>query len=76
MTASSKARIIEQLKIAVQGWVIKWDAETFAQLDAEMRGYQVPDDNVEQDSVVALAIALDHAPDAHRGGRILAVIQV
>ena len=41
-----------------------------------MRGYQLPDDNVEQDSVIALAIALEHAPHAHRGGRILAVIEV
>jgi Terminase RNaseH-like domain/Homeodomain-like domain len=76
MTASSKARIIEQLKIAVQGWVIKWDAEALSQLDSEMRGYQLPDDNVEQDSVIALAIALEHAPHAHPGGRILAVIKV
>jgi len=76
MTASSKARIIEQLKIAVQAWVIKWDAKALAQLDAEMRGYQLPDDNVEQDSVIALAIALEHAPHAHPGGRILAVITV
>jgi hypothetical protein len=75
-TASSKARIIEQLKIAVQSWVIKWDAAACPQLDAEMRGYQLPDDNVEQDSVIALAIALEHAPHAYQGGRILAVIQV
>jgi hypothetical protein len=67
---SSKARILEQLKIAVQNWVIKWDADAFPQLDAEMRGYQLPDDNVEQDSVVALAIALEHAPQAHHQARI------
>jgi hypothetical protein len=75
-TPSSKARIIEQLKIAVQSWCIKWDAAACPQLDAEMRGYQLPDDNVEQDSVIALAIALEHAPEAHRGGHILGVIRV
>jgi hypothetical protein len=73
-TASSKARIIEQLKIAVQNQHIKWDADTCPQLDSEMRGYQLPDDNVVQDSVIALAIALEHAPHAHRGGRVGPII--
>jgi hypothetical protein len=68
---SSKARIIQQLKIAIQNWAIKWDAHACPQLDAEMRGYQLVDDNVEQDSVIALAIALEHAPQAHRGGRVI-----
>ena len=73
-TPSSKARIIQQLKIAVQSWCIKWDADACPQLDAEMRGYQLPDDNVVQDSVIALAIALEHAPHAHRGGRVGRII--
>jgi Terminase RNaseH-like domain len=72
-TASSKARIIEQLQIAVQNWVIKWDPAACPQLDAEMRGYQRPDDNVVQDSVIALAIALEHAPLAHKG-RVLDIM--
>jgi hypothetical protein len=67
---SSKARIIQQLKIATQGWVIKWDADACPQLDVEMRGYQTPDDHLVQDSVMALAIALETAPQAHRVGRI------
>jgi len=73
---SSKARIIEQLKIAVQNWTIKWDPEAVPQLNAEMRGYQLPEANVEEDSVVALAIALEHAPHAYQGGRVLGVIRV
>jgi Terminase RNaseH-like domain len=73
-TPSSKARIIQQLKIAIQGWLIKWDAVACPQLDAEMRGYQLVDDNVVQDSVMTLAIALEHAPQAHRGGRLLPII--
>ena len=72
-TPSSKARIIQQLKIAVQNWVIKWDADVCPQLNAEMRGYQLPDDNVVQDSVIALAIALEHAAHAHLG-RMLPII--
>ena len=68
---SSKARIIQQLNVALQNWVIKWDPNECPQLDAEMRGYQLPDDNVEQDSVMALAIALEHAPQAHRGARVI-----
>jgi hypothetical protein len=74
-TPSSKARIIQQLRIAIEGWLIQWDASACPQLDAEMRGYQLPDDNVEQDSVMALAIALEHAPQAHTtGGRLLPII--
>ena len=43
-----------------------------------MRGYQLPDDNVVQDSVIALAIAEEYAPEAHisSGGRILGVYYV
>lgn len=73
-TASSKMRIIQQLNVALQNQVLKWDISECPQLDAEMRGYQLPDDNVEQDSVIALAIALEHAPQAHRGGRVLPII--
>jgi hypothetical protein len=39
-TPSSKARIIQQLKIAIQNWVIKWAADTCPQLDAEMLARQ------------------------------------
>jgi hypothetical protein len=68
---SSKARIIQQLRIAIESRLIQWDRDACPQLDAEMRGYQLPDDNVEQDSVMALAIALEHAPHAHRGGGVI-----
>jgi hypothetical protein len=67
-------RIIQQLNVALQNQVLKWDTSECPQLDAEMRGYQLPDDNIEQDSVIALAIALEHAPQAHRGGRVLPII--
>jgi hypothetical protein len=34
------------------------------QLEAELRDYQLPDKNVVQDSVMALAITLEHAAEA------------
>lgn len=58
-TGASKPRILANLKLATQNWLIKWDPSPDAceQLDVEMRGYQIPDENVVQDSVMALAIA-------------------
>lgn len=70
---SSKARIISQFKLALQNELIKWDSDEVSQLDAEVRGYQLPDDNVVQDSVMALAIALEYAPKAHAVGRVRGV---
>jgi hypothetical protein len=76
-TRDSKARIIQQLKLKMQQWCIKWNPEACPQLDAEMRGYQIPDDNVVQDSVMALAIAEEFAAKAHlRQGRIVGVWHV
>jgi hypothetical protein len=77
-TKPSKARIIAQLKLALQNQTLKWNPRDCPQLDAEMRGYQLPDDNVVQDSVIALAIAEEYAPEAHisSGGRILGVYYV
>jgi hypothetical protein len=76
-TRDSKARIIQQLKLKMQQWCIKWNAEACPQLDAEMRGYQIPDDNVVQDSVMALAIAEEFATKAHlRQGRVIGVWHV
>jgi hypothetical protein len=67
---SSKARILSQLKLGLQSELIKWDPEACDQLDAEMRGYQLPDGNVVQDSVIALAIAEEFAPQAWNVGRV------
>ena len=50
---ASKARIIANYsRSRIQQLVApSWDAEACPELDAEMRGYQLPDDNVVQDSV-------------------------
>lgn len=71
---SSKARIIAQLEVALQNQLLKWDPTACEQLDSEMRGYQIPDDGVVQDSVIALAIAEEFAPEAHYQGRVVGVI--
>ena len=75
-TKPSKERIIAQLRLYLQQQMLKWRADECPELDAEMRGYQLPDDDVRQDSVMTLAIALDHADKAYRTGRVLAVAQV
>jgi hypothetical protein len=55
---TSKQRIIEALRHALQ--LLKRHP-SLSQLTAEMRNYQLPDDNVVQDSVLSLAIAREHA---------------
>jgi hypothetical protein len=60
---TSKPRIIEALRRALQLQLLKWHP-SLTQLTAEMRDYQLPDDNVVQDSVISLAIALAHAAEA------------
>lgn len=60
---ASKERIIEALRLRLQLQVIKFQP-SLKQLASELRDYQLPDTNVVQDSVMALAIALEHAPEA------------
>lgn len=69
-TRPSKAKIISGLKVCLQNHLLKWDPIECSQLDAEMRGYQEPDDHVVQDSVMALAIAEEHAHLAHKVGTV------
>lgn len=76
-TAPSKARIIAALNVSLQAQTMKWDAEACEQLDSEMRGYQIPDDGVVQDSVMALAIAEEFAAKAHlKIGKVGTVMNV
>ncbi len=60
---ASKERIIEALRQALQLQLLRWQP-SLSQLTAEMRDYQLPDDNVVQDSVLSLAIALAYAAEA------------
>ena len=47
---------------------LTWNPSLAPQLDAEIRGYKLKDDNIRQDTVLALAIALEHAAEAYRPG--------
>ena len=67
----SKERMLKGLDIGFSNELLRYSADHYPQLDVELRGYQVPDDNVIQDSVIALAIAWDRAGEAHLSkGRI------
>jgi hypothetical protein len=59
---ASKERIIEALR-RLQLQIIQFSS-TLTRLAAELRDYQLPDTNCVQDSVIALAIALEHAHEA------------
>jgi hypothetical protein len=59
----SKQRIIEALRLQLQLQLLKFHP-SLNQLESELRDYQLPDTNVVQDSVIALAIALEHAAEA------------
>ena len=72
----SKARIIQQLKVALQSQLLKWDPLACHQLDSEVRGYQTPDESVVQDSVISLAIAEEYAPMAQAQGRVGRIAQI
>jgi len=49
--------------------------EECAQLFTELRNYQIPDEHVQQDSVMALALACDCAPQIYAPGRVMAVLE-
>jgi len=59
----SKERIIEALRAQLQLQLIKFHP-SLKQVESELRDYQLPDTNVVQDSVMALAIALEYAAEA------------
>jgi hypothetical protein len=62
-STASKERIIEALRLRLQLQLIKFQP-SLKQLASELCDYQLPDTNCVQDSVIALAIALEHAPEA------------
>ena len=60
---ASKERIIETLRRHLQLQIIQF-SPTLTQLASELRDYRLPDTNCVQDSVIALAIAVEHAREA------------
>jgi hypothetical protein len=77
---TSKARAIEKLASALQSQHLQFPKNDLTQLYAELVGYVRPDDHVVQDSVMALALAIDQAPEAYsaknRPGRVMSVVYV
>jgi len=69
-TKPSKARIIDKLQFLVEKHQLAYSDKHYPQLDVELRGYQIPDDNIVQDSVMALAIACEYTDAGARKGRI------
>jgi hypothetical protein len=61
---ASKERIIEALRLQLQNQQQLKFQPSLTQLESELREYQLPDTNCIQDSVMALAIALDFAAEA------------
>jgi hypothetical protein len=74
----TKGRMIANLALAVQSKEVAWDATAVPELDKEMRGYKEPDDNIKQDTVMALAVALDNLDLIHNdeSGRLGKIIHV
>lgn len=71
-TGKSKPRILEELKFALEKQELRWSAVEWPQLDSEVRGYQIPDDAIVQDSVMALSIGNHHVlTGASTQGRVL-----
>jgi hypothetical protein len=72
-SALSKATAIEALASALEGATLFAHEDDCPQLFRELRGYQVPDEYVQQDCVMALAIAIKCAPKMLTQGRVLGV---
>jgi hypothetical protein len=75
-TAASKGRILAAVHRQLSLQELTWNPSLVPQLDAEMRAYKLKDDNIRQDTVLALAIALEHAAPAHyptpgRAGKLI-----
>jgi hypothetical protein len=76
-TGKSKVRILEELQLLLEQRGIRWSAVEWPQLDEEVRGYQVPDESIVQDSVMSLAIGIDYINQAvGRTGKVMRPIRI
>jgi hypothetical protein len=74
-TQVSKARVIEGLSYHLEQQLLKAHPEDCETLFSELRSYTVPDAYVQQDAVMATAIAIDQAPVVYNQGTVMAVVQ-
>lgn len=58
-TGPSKARMISSTQIVIQNEAVRYDKREFPELHNELDAYQLPDDNLVQDSVMSFMIGLD-----------------
>lgn len=78
-TRQLKPECLMNVKTALQAQELKWNPEDCPELDAEMKVYKLDDAAIEQDTVMALSIAVHHAPEAMAAdgdGRILSIVRV
>jgi hypothetical protein len=77
-TGISKPRMLGALQFQVENHLLRYDALSCPNLDTELRGYTTPDTHITQDSVMALAFAINGAEHALNAssGRILGVYNV
>ncbi len=68
-TGMSKPRIIGKLQVAFANETVKYNPQQCTQLHVELGLYTIPDDNLVQDSVMAMAIAHEYAGSAHYSGK-------
>jgi hypothetical protein len=71
-TQPSKVRIIENVALCLENQTLKFSHAACSKLASELRGYQEPDDYVETDTVMSLAIGLDSLGLAFSMGTLLA----
>lgn len=65
-SAGSKARMLTRMQMAIQDHDVAWSKTDFPQLHAEFDAYQLPDDKITQDSVMAACIGLGYHIDPKR----------
>jgi hypothetical protein len=73
--------MLSETKYALEAQELKWNPRPqVPKLDGEMRFYKLADANIEQDTVMALAIAVHYgaeaAVSAQSDGRLLGVVRV
>lgn len=68
-TATSKPRMIRKMEAAIENHDVIWDKNAWPILHSEFEAYQLPDDNVIQDCVMAACIGHDFMSDPKRRRR-------
>lgn len=68
-TGTSKPRMIRKMEAAIENHDVTWNKNAWPILHNEFEAYQLPDDNVVQDCVMAACIGLDFISSPNRRRR-------